>query len=184
MATARRFDPRRVDVRTFAAEAASHNGQWPLAALDRLASAAVPESIAGAAPVTWSAEGARAKLAGAGSQALLSLAADALLSMQCQRCLQPVDVPLRVDRRIFFVDGEDAAAALDAESEEDVLALAPAIDLQALIEDELLLALPLIPRHDVCPEPLVQPKDDDAEASGREHPFAALAVLKRGHRSS
>jgi uncharacterized protein len=183
MATARRFDPRRVDVRAFAAEGASHAGQWPLVTLERLAPAAVPESIAGAAPVAWSAEGARAKLAGAGSQALLSLGADALLSMQCQRCLQPVGVPLRVDRRIFFVDGEDAAAALDVESEDDVLALAPAVDLQALIEDELLLALPLIPRHDVCPEPLVQAKDVDADASDREHPFAALAVLKRGHRS-
>ncbi|MDQ2927379.1 MAG: YceD family protein, partial [Pseudomonadota bacterium] len=78
-----------------------------------------------------------------------------------------------------FVEGEDAAAALDAESEDDVLALAPAIDLQSLIEDELLLALPLIPRHDVCPEPLVQAVGGDVKPSPEEHPFAALAALKR-----
>jgi hypothetical protein len=35
-------------------------------------------------------------------------------------------VPLRVDRRVFFVAGEDAAASLDAESDDDVLTLEPA----------------------------------------------------------
>jgi uncharacterized protein len=35
-----------------------------------------------------------------------------------------------------------------------VLALEPALDLKELVEDELLLALPLVPRHEVCPEPL------------------------------
>jgi uncharacterized protein len=178
MATGRRFDPRRFDVRSFAAEGASVGGHWPLTGLARLASAAMPGAVADAAPVAWKVEGARAKLDGAGSQAMLSLLAEAVLSMQCQRCLQPVDVPLDVERRLFFVEGEDAAAALDAESEDDVLALAPAVDLQSLIEDELLLALPLIPRHDVCPEPLLQPVHDDAEPAAEEHPFAALAALK------
>ncbi len=58
-----------------------------------------------------------------------------------------------------------------------MLVLEPAIDLRALIEDELLLALPLIPRHDVCPQPLVQAAADDVERAGE---FAALAALKRG----
>ena len=168
-------------MRSFAAENASLGGEWQLARLVRLASAARPEAVAGAAPVTWNVQGARAKLHGAGSQATLALAAEAVLSMQCQRCLRPVDVTLVVDRRLFFVEGEDAAAALDIEGDEDVLALEPAIDLQALIEDELLLALPLIPRHDVCPEPLVQATADDVAPPPEEHPFAALAALKRHH---
>ena len=63
-------------------------------------------------------------------------------------------LPLGVDRRLFFVAGEDAAAALDTESDDDVLALEPFLDLRGLVEDELLLALPLVPRHEVCPEPL------------------------------
>jgi uncharacterized protein len=85
-------------------------------------------------------------------------------------------VPLQVDRRLFFVEGEDAAAALDTDSEDDVLTLEPAIDLRALIEDELLLALPLVPRHEVCPEPL--PLQGEEAAPAAEHPFAALAALK------
>jgi hypothetical protein len=82
-----------------------------------------------------------------------------------------------------FVAGEDAAAALDAESEDDVLALTPALDLRQLIEDELLLALPIVPRHDHCPEPLPRAfADPQGAASPAENPFAALAALKRDPR--
>jgi uncharacterized protein len=184
MATARRFDPRRFDVRSFAAQGDSLAGQWPLAALTRLASAGIEASVATAPEVSWGAQGGRHKLVGAGSQPTLRLGAEAVLSMQCQRCLQAVEVPLHVERRLFFVEGEDAAAALDAESEDDVLALEPAIDLRALIEDELLLALPLIPRHEICPEPLVPAADDEALSVAEAHPFAALGALKGGTRSS
>ena len=65
------------------------------------------------------------------------------------------------------------------DSEDDVLALTRALDLRELVEDELLLALPIVPRHEVCPEPLPQPADDAAPAEPAPHPFAALAALKR-----
>ena len=58
-----------------------------------------------------------------------SVGADTDVTLECQRCLQPMRVPLHAERRIFFVEGEDAAAALDAESDDDVLALTPALDL-------------------------------------------------------
>lgn len=178
MATGRAsFDPRRFDVAAFAASGGSLAGEWPLGALARLASAGTPGSDAGAPLVRWQASGARAVLAGAGAQPVLRLIADAAVSVECQRCLQPMVVPLHVDRRLFFVEGDAAAAALDTDSEDDVLTLEPAIDLRALLEDELILALPLVPRHEVCVEPLPLHEPDDAPAS--EHPFAALAALKR-----
>ena len=60
-----------------------------------------------------------------------------------------------------------------------VLALTPALDLADLIEDELLLALPLVPRHDVCPAPLPVPDNADVpEEDEPVNPFAALAALK------
>ena len=124
--------------------------------------------------------GERAALLNAGNQPVLAICADVEVTLECQRCLQPMTVLLEAERSIFFVEGEDAAAALDAESEDDVLALTPALDLEALIEDELLLALPLIPRHGVCPEPLPRPFiDEDAAAPPADNPFAALAALKR-----
>jgi uncharacterized protein len=63
-----------------------------------------------------------------------------------------------------------------------VLVAARDFDLHALIEDELLMALPATPRHGVCPEPVrlsaVDP-DFDAAQNERPHPFAALGQLKR-----
>lgn len=92
-----------------------------------------------------------------------------------------VRVPLAVDRHFVFVPDEDTAAALDEASDDDVLALAPDFDLRALIEDELLMALPLVPRHDECPDAVqlsVQSADFDAAQEEKTNPFAALAALK------
>ena len=78
--------------------------------------------------------------------------------------------------------GEETAAELDADTEDDVLAMTRALDVQALLEDELLLSLPLVPRHLVCPDPLVVPPDGapDVDTAEKPQPFAALAALKRG----
>ncbi|MGE0673634.1 MAG: DUF177 domain-containing protein, partial [Methylibium sp.] len=101
--------------------------------------------------------------------------------LQCQRCLAPVEVALDCDRWFQFVATEDAAAALDADSEDDVLELTRALDLRELVEDEFLLSLPVVPRHDRCPEPLVVPGDvlaAEPVAPAKENPFAVLQALK------
>ncbi len=153
-------------------------GEWDVAQLSRLASASFEPAPA---PVRWEVHGERLALPGAGKWPSLRVEADTAVMLQCQRCLQPMRWPLQARRRIFFVDGEDAAAALDADSEDDVLALTPALDLQALVEDELLLALPVVPRHEVCPEPLPRAFiEDDGPAAPKDSPFAVLAALKRG----
>ncbi|HEX4234919.1 MAG TPA: YceD family protein [Caldimonas sp.] len=180
----REFDPRRLDVAAFAAAAGELAGEFPAEALPRLASATLAPAADLPRPgVRWRVDGERRPLPGAGVQASLLVTASADVTLECQRCLQPMQVPLRAGRRIFFVDGEDAAEALDAENEDDVLALAPVLDLPALIEDELLLALPLVPRHEVCPEPLPRGLvDGDPAAVSAENPFAVLAALKQGSR--
>jgi uncharacterized protein len=89
-----------------------------------------------------------------------------------------VDTEVEVDRWLRFVGDEAEAAELDAHSDDDVLALARWMNLRDLVEDELLLALPLVPRHEECPEPL--PFLPESEAmKPPEHPFAALERLKR-----
>ena len=121
-------------------------------------------------------------VAGSEAQTWLHLAARARVWAECQRCLQPVALDLEVVRPLRFVAGEDAAAALDAESEDDVLALPRSLDLHELIEDELLLALPLIPMHNQCPQGLpmsVGEASVEAAAEAAPKPFAALAALKR-----
>ncbi len=177
----RDFDPLKLDIEPFAKDAVQLEGEWPSHELDRLIEATPPESRDASAPVAWQARGEYRQSRGNAPQLWVHLKASTSVTLQCQRCLQPVDVPVAADRSFLFVHGEDAAAALDAESEDDVLAVSRAFNLQDLIEDELLLELPLVPRHEVCPQPLRAlseelPEDEDPAP----HPFAALAALKRG----
>ena len=184
MATTRDLDPHRLDVAAFAAARGELAGTWPAHRLTRLVEATLAPADGAARPdVGWRASGERRVLAGAGAQPALSVGADTEVTLECQRCLQPMRVSLQAARRIFFVYGEDAAAALDADSDDDVLALTPALDLADLIEDELLLALPLVPRHEHCPEPLPRAfVEDDPAIDPADNPFAVLAALKRGPR--
>jgi uncharacterized protein len=177
---ARGFDPHRLHLEQFARDGGSLHGRWPLAGFARLLSATV---AGGGAPaeIVWAADGEQRRVAGAEPQTWLRLEAGATVALQCQRCLQAVAQPLAVNRALRFVRDEHEAARLDEESEDDVLAPGAWIDLHDLIEDELILALPLVPRHEQCPQPLVPPPqvaeldDDPAEP----HPFAALAALQR-----
>jgi uncharacterized protein len=133
--------------------------------------------------VQWQAAGERRREGAAEPQTWLQLTLDTEVKLVCQRCLGPVETRLRIERWFRFVAGEEQAAQLDAESEEDVLASSRTFDLHALAEDELLLALPLVPRHEVCLQPLL-PAVTDALPDGTEtvaepSPFAVLAALKR-----
>lgn len=173
------FDPTRLDVQAFAAHAGALDGRWPLALFERLADSAAPEDPPSAADeVIWRARGVQVASRDGTPEIWLHLEASTTISLECRRCLEPVEVPLRVDTRLRFVRGDDAAAELDAESEYDVLPLTRSLDLRVLIEDELLLSLPVLPAHEVCPNPLPAvfgERDVETQASA----FAALADLKR-----
>ena len=179
--TPREFDPLRLEVAAFAKEAGQLDGRWPLAGFDRIADSAAPGApVTDADEVAWSARGELRPMRGAESQTWLHVQAHTHVSLECQRCLKPVDVPLQITRKFLFVHGEDAAAQLDTDSDDDVLAITRALDLHELVEDELLLAMPIVPRHEVCPEPL--PLTDDEELTvEKPNPFAALAALKRSN---
>lgn len=170
-------DPRRVDVAAACADGLALSGEWPLAALDRLAEGELAGPAASSA--TWSARFENRPVAGAAPEWRLHLQAAAQVRRECQRCLQAVSLPLAVDRRLRFVGDEATAATLDADSEDDVLVASRQFDLQALVEDELLLAMPLVPMHDTCPEPLPTATAEAADEPPPS-PFAALAALKRG----
>jgi uncharacterized protein len=177
--SSRAFDPTRLDVEAFAGEAGELEGRWPLTAFDRIRESAPAERPPGRGDeVAWRVRGERIALRGGAHETWLHLDADATVALQCQRCLEPVAVPLAVQRRFRFVQGEDAATQIDAASEDDVLAVTRALDLRELVEDELLLAMPLVPLHDVCPEPLPAARDDETPTQ-RTSPFAVLASLKR-----
>lgn len=70
---------------------------------------------------------------------------DATLHVECQRCCQPMDLVLGASPRLVVVSAEEAEH-LDGESEPLVLSGDP-LQLGQLVEEEILLQIPLIPRH-------------------------------------
>ena len=178
------FTARRLDVRRFAEEGAALSGREPVRQHERLM--AETQGRGGASELNWSASGGMRNPRHVHPEIWLHLKADAVLPLTCQRCLGSVDVPLAVDRQFRFVTGEETAAAQDEEdeeAEEDVLALSRSFDLVELVEDELLMEMPLAPRHEVCPEPVkMQVQDEDYEEASerRESAFAMLGKLKIG----
>lgn len=178
---ARVNDPLRLDVEAFAKEAGRLEGRWPLAGFERLVESAHAEARPGATDeVAWTAVGEARPVRGGAPEIWLHVSADASLQLECQRCLQPVATPLAVQRSFRFLPDEASAAEIDADSEDDVLVLTRALDVHELVEDELILALPLVPRHEACPQPLAAPAAADEPLAERPNPFAALAALKRG----
>lgn len=179
MTVARAFDPRSVDIAAFAKQGGSEFGAWPVVALERLCD----ESHADAKPaatehVQWRATAESRARRGGEPQPWLHLECQTHLSLVCQRCLQPVPVAVQVQRSFQFAADEAEAAAIDADSEDEVLALGRTLNLIELIEDECLLALPLVPRHEVCPQPITV-RDDAAPFEERVNPFAVLGGLKQ-----
>ena len=175
---ARQFQPRRLDVQAFAEDGARLEGDAPLTDFPRLAGEAIDPA---GRTVHWRATGELLNPQHVQPQVWVRLQADAVLPMTCQRCLEPVEMALKVDRSFRFVADEATAAAEDDESEEDLLVVSRAFDLPGLVEDELLMEVPVVPRHEVCPAP-VQLSAADAdfdEAAEKPNPFAALDALRR-----
>ncbi len=174
------FNAHQLDVNAFAEAGATLSGQDRVGAHERL----LQETDGRGAdqPIDWTVRGESRNPTHVQPQPWLHLTASTVLSLSCQRCLGPVDTPVEVDRWFRFVADEATAQAQDEVSEEDVLALDREFDLLALVEDELLMAMPLVPRHDNCPEPVRLSAGEDTlpPEADRANPFAALGRLKSG----
>jgi uncharacterized protein len=107
--------------------------------------------------------------------------------MRCQRCMQPVSIPLQDDFQVLVVDRERND---EPEGFEPVIANASRLDLAWLAEEQLLLALPLVPLHEqMCvqleelqpaqpvelPAPAAAHTDEDEQV--RNQPFRHLGQL-------
>lgn len=99
--------------------------------------------------------------------------------MTCQRCLEPVQVDVRAEFNLAIAFSEERAMQLPryydpliVEDEE--------IELLDVVEEELILSLPLVPYHADCS---VQTEFGDAEVAEKPeiekpNPFSVLAQLK------
>lgn len=187
------FNPLRLDVARFARAGAGLEGQVPLQTMQRLCEGTCSVEGAAAGVVTWAARGSLREVPAGAPELRLALQANTTVGLICQRCLQPLAVDLAIDRTFRFARDDEEAAQLDQVAEdEDVLALGRPLDLLSLLEDELIMALPIVPRHQVCPQPLAawrEPSEPGAAEGNsrpaaqdptlRPHPFAVLGTLKR-----
>jgi len=106
----------------------------------------------------------------------------ARLILTCQRCLEALDLPVQAPLALALVTGLDEARLLP-EDLDPLVVTGESLPLADLIEDELLLALPLIPMHDpgACPQARGQEEEEGAHQSEEApRPFAILSVLKGG----
>ena len=175
------FAPTRLDMKALALASNEITGHDLLSRYERLI-----QDLQGHGPdltLSWRARG-ESRLGAAGkAEPWLHLNVEAALPMVCQRCMGPISISIAIEREFRFVANEEEAAAQDDDAEEDLLVLSREFNLHELIEDELLMGLPLIPRHDVCPTAVkLEAVDPDFEAntSAKPNPFAVLAKLQSG----
>ncbi|OVZ63029.1 hypothetical protein CDO44_03820 [Pigmentiphaga sp. NML080357] len=171
---------RHIDAFEFVRLGRSLEGSTPLARFVRLLEG-LPEQDP-AAVVRWSARADRGPL----GEPLIRLDVETVLTLQCQRCLGPLATPIESEVALQLVETEAELDDPDVFDESDMDAIEAGRDFEKVlgsrrfdlleqVEDELILSVPYVPRHDVCPSG--GGKSGDAP-DDKPSPFAVLAGLK------
>lgn len=164
-----------VDVFELARERRSISGEIPVERLPRLAASLLKRD----GVLAYAIRGEVDDRGHPGAE--MRLSAD--LALECQRCNQELVYPLRRDARFRFVGSEDELNALPIEDDEvDAVVGSRHMDVAAWVEDEAILSLPLVPRHDHCVPAVTPSAGAGVEEAERPNPFAALARLKGGRK--
>jgi uncharacterized protein len=138
--------------------------------------------------VEWTVRADRGPL----GEQLLRLHVQTDLTVRCERCLGSFVLPIVSDVALQLVESEEELDDPDSFDPEDIDAIDAEFekvlgdrkfDLLDQVEDELILCVPYVPKHDVCPPSSVddaaaQMLADDNVPDKRPSPFAALANLK------
>jgi len=103
--------------------------------------------------------------------------AEAELPLICQRTLERFLHPVRIDQRLGLITDESQEAALPEGVEPLLLDASGELNPAGLVEDELILAVPVVPIDPASAE--IEAKwPDEVEVDEKPNPFAALAALK------
>lgn len=125
------------------------------------------------------------------------LSVDAQLVCKCERCLGPVELMVQARRGFEFFESAAVADARTAQitqddelddpdlADLDFLSPDDGATISGLVEDEILLNLPLAPKHADCSPPPVHSASpsgraeapDPKEEEGKTRPFAGLRDL-------
>lgn len=101
------------------------------------------------------------------------------LALACQNCLQTYRQPVTANMRLAVVANEEQAEMVSGDHE-PLLVSEGQLFLMDMIEDELILALPIIPRHPEgeCPQEQTT-VDGEGGQPAADNPFAVLRSLKK-----
>ena len=107
---------------------------------------------------------------------VVSCIIEGFVFLTCQTSLEPFRHDVAIDDRLVLVGSESELPSIEEESEtEDYLVADGPLDIRDLVEDAVLLALPMVPRK----PGLEAPRQGREDAVRKESPFAALASLKK-----
>jgi uncharacterized metal-binding protein YceD (DUF177 family) len=109
------------------------------------------------------------------------------MQLICQRCMQPCLVQIDESRQFVFLANEALADAFPMEDDAlEPLVMSSQFDLLGTIEDEILLSLPLIPKHPEgeCEPAALASTADDLQNQGEtlkkpDNPFNILKNMKK-----
>ncbi|MCY0965346.1 YceD family protein [Parathalassolituus penaei] len=102
------------------------------------------------------------------------------VSMVCQRCLEPVEVRVESQFSLGLVFNDEQAKQLPRRLEPVEVDENGILDLWSVIEDEVLLALPMFPTHEASECQMRQPEPENKPGNEkRPNPFDVLAQLKQ-----
>lgn len=152
----------------------TYEGNIPLTDLPRLHEALASDNSAIRVKVVFE--------RGEQRQAFMSITLDATMYLVCQRCLDIMAFSTSAIHDYMFIASEREEVLLPEGYDVLELGTKDPFDLKVLIEDELLLALPIIPIHELknCQQPVVPVEPEPIESEvPRSSPFSVLAQLKR-----
>ena len=110
---------------------------------------------------------------------------DAVLQLVCQRCLEPVRLVISTTFALGLVESLDEASGLP-DTLDPLWVDGGELILADIVEDELILAVPVTPRHveAECSVSIDEFKLPEGVEPRRDNPFAVLKSLKLGKTDS
>ena len=164
-----------IDSQKFAADRDCLSGKIPLTRLTRLHDALASRE----GWLDCELEGFRESDA-SGTKLGLHLRVNGRLMQHCQRCLGEVEFDCAIDNRLVLMPPDAVWPEEELETEDyDAIPASRELSVLSLVEDEVLLALPIVPRHAECAPPEKLAVAEENVASGKPSPFAVLASLKK-----
>lgn len=95
------------------------------------------------------------------------------LELACQRCLEPMEIALSREIRLEFVVGIQESGCMSSDFEPMQVFESGTVSLPEMVEDEIILALPMAPVHVAGCQ-----RRDIGRPVENERPFGVLAKLK------